>query len=679
VEFSRLEQVARDCHHRLNNATLTLSNMREAVQSSSAAAGANTHNPALGMLTREVWAAMRQERWQVEPIGPLGESVTIQPAHEQWIPALQENLTRKHMSSYVVDNFQDQQKLQTLLARIWKQRNPQSPQPVVILLRKGPRYDVRRPNVPFALVLDKLHITNDWVYNAIITMCKPERWALHEQFAAAEAAIRPFRAGAAGNDYVSGSLLLDGGKVSIKGGSVTSERASERVKLFHASQADKLREQQEQLRELEASVVEHQAAYAEAQKALQASKHQTNGSAAALSRVKEHHRRACVQLAQVKGRLQQLEDEAEEQRLRLEKQDDSHLHQSNQDATNEMREYEAEIERIKSEEDARISSRIQAVEAEQRTLEEEYRAVEREQSQHLKALSDYLHRWSKEEGKLQHYTQQERLLVEQLRGVDQQFADVCAQLERCEKEATELAPVRVDTMVSCKQLMAELNAKENLLQEKRRTNAIDLGQVQLELKETQLERARTEGTMARVMLNLTDIQASNKQRIEKMKAYRRIYSRDASHIFNELLSKTGGSGRLDFDIQKHTLNLVVNPNVLDAERDDAADTAVLSGGERSTTTIAFVMAVGEQVDCPIRAIDEFDVFMDPVNRRKALDILLGIGQLRRDRQFLFLSPLDVTDIRPTPFLTLHRLKAPQRNQTTLDDHVGREERKEQTE
>ena len=45
------------------------------------------------------------------------------------------------------------------------------------------------------------------------------------------------------------------------------------------------------------------------------------------------------------------------------------------------------------------------------------------------------------------------------------------------------------------------------------------------------------------------------------------------------------------------------------------DMKTLSGGEKSYTTVCFITALAHGVSSPFHCMDEFDVFMDSVNRR----------------------------------------------------------------
>lgn len=63
-----------------------------------------------------------------------------------------------------------------------------------------------------------------------------------------------------------------------------------------------------------------------------------------------------------------------------------------------------------------------------------------------------------------------------------------------------------------------------------------------------------------------------------------------------------------------------------------------AGGEKSYTTVAFALALGEWTQSPFRAMDEFDVFMDAINRRVAMENPFSNSLEHPDLQFIFLTP-----------------------------------------
>eukprot|EP00955_Chlamydomonas_euryale_P117909 366505-Chlamydomonas_euryale.AAC.12 len=71
------------------------------------------------------------------------------------------------------------------------------------------------------------------------------------------------------------------------------------------------------------------------------------------------------------------------------------------------------------------------------------------------------------------------------------------------------------------------------------------------------------------------------------------------------------------------------------------DLKQLSGGERSYSTVSFLLAIGEWTETPFRCMDEFDVFMDAINRRVATETLLEFSYEHLNHQNIFLTPQDI--------------------------------------
>ncbi|MEM2342118.1 MAG: AAA family ATPase [Candidatus Bathyarchaeia archaeon] len=62
-----------------------------------------------------------------------------------------------------------------------------------------------------------------------------------------------------------------------------------------------------------------------------------------------------------------------------------------------------------------------------------------------------------------------------------------------------------------------------------------------------------------------------------------------------------------------------------------------SGGERSTATMAFLLALQKHIKSPFRAIDEYDVHMDPRNREVIANLLISVVK-NEGAQYLAITP-----------------------------------------
>lgn len=87
------------------------------------------------------------------------------------------------------------------------------------------------------------------------------------------------------------------------------------------------------------------------------------------------------------------------------------------------------------------------------------------------------------------------------------------------------------------------------------------------------------------------------------------------------------------------------PHVLDA--------MTQSGGERTTATMAFLLALQGSIASPVRAVDEFDVHMDPVNREAVFrQMFAGVGE---GRQYVAVTPGPVVPERGAHVLVVQNV------------------------
>jgi chromosome segregation ATPase len=111
-------------------------------------------------------------------------------------------------------------------------------------------------------------------------------------------------------------------------------------------------------------------------------------------------------------------------------------------------------------------------------------------------------------------------------------------------------------------------------------------------------------------------------RLAKYREFQRHVSAQARCNFSYLLSERGFRGQLKLDHKSRKLEVIVEPDKT-RENGKGRNTKTLSGGEKSFSSICLLLAIWDAMGSPLRCLDEFDVFMDNVNRAISTNMLVS--------------------------------------------------------
>ncbi|CAK7207905.1 Structural maintenance of chromosomes protein 6 [Sporothrix eucalyptigena] len=161
------------------------------------------------------------------------------------------------------------------------------------------------------------------------------------------------------------------------------------------------------------------------------------------------------------------------------------------------------------------------------------------------------------------------------------------------------------------------------------------------------------------------IEAALCERLSKWRLFQRRISANSRTNFIYLLSERGYRGKLLLDHKRKKLMVQVEPDETRLKV-SGRDTRTLSGGEKSFSSICLLLAIWEAMGSPLRCLDEFDVFMDNVNRDVSTNMLVDAARRSVGRQYIFITPNAIQgNARNAPDVKIIRLTDPR--QRTLDD------------
>ena len=148
--------------------------------------------------------------------------------------------------------------------------------------------------------------------------------------------------------------------------------------------------------------------------------------------------------------------------------------------------------------------------------------------------------------------------------------------------------------------------------------------------------------------------ANKRDGLKELEARKKIWRKAITDLldsinssFQEMLSGISATGlaRLvngeDGDIENEGLELYVgfrgSPPVL-------FDYYTQSGGEKTASVMAFLLSIQEMLKSPFRAVDEFDLHMDPRNREEIYKMMIASMQ---ESESLLITPSQLTVIDPS--------------------------------
>jgi chromosome segregation protein len=149
-----------------------------------------------------------------------------------------------------------------------------------------------------------------------------------------------------------------------------------------------------------------------------------------------------------------------------------------------------------------------------------------------------------------------------------------------------------------------------------------------------------------VAKNRQEVLTELDRRLARWREVLTLFLEQLTGRYNDILGTVGATGSIRLissrDIEKCGLEILVG---FKGNKPTALDAFTQSGGERSIAMMAFLLGLQQHITSPFRAIDEFDVHMDPKNRELVTQLIMASAGTMGEGQYLAITPgqVNVTD------------------------------------
>ncbi|GAA5855652.1 hypothetical protein JCM8547_001632 [Rhodosporidiobolus lusitaniae] len=608
-------------------------------------------------------AIQRETRWRERPIGPIGTLVKLQQS--QYADCL-ERFFGPTLNGFIVTNADDLALFNRVKKQVKLDRDKNSP---VIRWELDNTFDVSsgEPDSSILTVLRALKIESPLVFQVLVNAHNIERAALVPLRQDGDTLMRsnPKNVNVAhsADCYALRIKCNSQGRSSAQ--TMAPWKGPPRFITDVASQVQRLREELERIsydaNDLERKKHEagQQAKYladkrseaertiADAQRRIRALNTVINECTAKLS---EEQPNNIVALQEAK-RESEAELESSQRQFRAGKEKFDQEQGNNEQIAEEKKEIEGRIRKA-----GKIQQQITEMMAKQYKIVTDAQTQIKQQEKRKDRVKEQIHSYETEVGNAK------QMLEERL----EMASSIC---ERPAATGKYRDPVK---------LQKEVTALEKALKEREKRQGATVEQIMEEhevRKKVAADAVRQTNEIAKLVqekiLKSFDrlgqaLSAAYQTRIERWTDFRSHISQRAKVQFLAHLSNRGFTGKLRFDHSACTLNILIQTeDGKNKQKSKQKDTKSLSGGEKSFSTICLLLTMWEAVGCPLRCLDEFDVFMDAVNRRIAMKMMIETAKTANQTQFILITPQEMSSISWGSEVKVNKLGDPKRSQGAL--------------
>ncbi|KAF9429644.1 Structural maintenance of chromosomes protein 6 [Podila epigama] len=613
--------------------------------------------PSIPDVLRDIEEVTARNGWRAAaPVGPIGRHVKLR--HQNWAAVI-ESALGNNLNAFAVQDDHDGRVLRNILQR----RRCNSP----IFTTKQVLFRFREPDEKYLTINRALHIDDEWVQRLLIDKAGIEQTILVEQ---RQVADRITSSGPNGGmpENVTRCLTLDliqvgdrsGGAASImmqryRGPPRLSSNVDQELGVLEGTVSRCQDSIQFRIREMQELVAESESLTRD----IQQFKRDQGG-------LDRDLRKNMQMIETLNERLR------EDMPTNLEA-----YEESRQKALSEIETMKKQYEPIALQKQ-KIIDEMEPFKQELATLDAKLKSRVSESSTIVREQENLHQDKVQVEIRVKHWEDRLKAARTKVRELELDLGEKTQTLQEQTQKATEFCE-RVEVKSTIPQLEREIKQIQERLREQAKDRGYTFEEVALDMKRKQDEYKAVKAYINQLDILVKQLKDSLDARLMRWRNFRSLMAMRSTQNFRLQLAERGYSGDLDFSHTTKQLHIRVETedtmmNVTEETKDKKdkkdknsreKDPKSLSGGERSFSTICMLLALWDSMASSIRCLDEFDVFMDAVNRRISMKMLISTARESDGVQYILITPQDASSVSPGPDVRVHRLHDPERNQLTL--------------